>query len=76
MGLVGKRKTGGIITRGNGEITRGKGTAKLNTARTGVQSVTSLPTIGTEAGVETATTFLGGKDTRGPPVPSKSMGVG
>ena len=65
LGLVGKGKTGGIIPRGNGEITGGKGTAKLNSARTGVESVTSLPTVGADTSVETATTFLRGKGTPG-----------
>ena len=65
LGLVGKGKPGGIITRGNGEITGGKGTTKVNTARTGVESVTNLPIVGAETGVEAATTFLGGKGTPG-----------
>ena len=65
LGLVGKGKPGGIITRGNGEITGGKGTTKLNTARAGVESVTSLPRVGAETGVEAATTFLGGNGTPG-----------
>ena len=65
LGLVGKGKTGGIITRGNGEVTGGKGTTKVNSARAGVEGVTSLPTVGAETGVEAATTFFRGKGTPG-----------
>ena len=65
LGRVGKGKTGWVITGGNGNITGGKGTTELNAARTGVKGMTSLPTVGAETSVKTATTFFKGKGTPG-----------
>ena len=67
LGLVGKWKTGGVINKWEGEITRGKSTPKLNTAGASVQSVTWLPTVRAKTGVRPTVAFFRGEGTPGTP---------